>query len=90
MSTFVRTGETQPDANGHAGVMGGGLGQASLVWDPSSGTTSPTYAAAVSGTFGAYGLDATTIGSPGLIPEPSVFGLVGLGALAAFRRRRGN
>ena len=42
----------------------------------------------VIGTNGAYQNSIGEIGSPGAIPEPSTFALVGLVALAAFRRSR--
>ncbi len=56
-------------AGGHAGASAGGAStKVSMVLDPGFGTTSPRYAAAVVGTFGAFAhtTDATTIGSPGV------------------------
>lgn len=65
-------------AGGHAGVSAGGASTVSMVFDPSSGTSTPRYAAAVVGTFGAFAhpTAATTIGSPGVsglnVAPPSV------------------
>lgn len=91
LSTFTKSFSPQPSANGHAGVMGGGLATESLVWDPDSGVGSPTYRNAVSGTWGAFANpnSAVTIGSPGLVqavPEPSTVALVGLAAACGLIR----
>jgi hypothetical protein len=95
LSTFVKSFNPQPSANGHAGVMGGGEATESLVWDPTSGTVSPTYRNAVLGQWDAFANpnSAVTIGSPSLVPEPSTVGLaiaggLGLAGLAARRRLR--
>jgi hypothetical protein len=101
LSTFIKSFPPQPTVNGHAGVMGGvgatppGVGTESLVWDPTSGTVSPTYRNAVLGQWDAFANpnSAVTIGSPSLVPEPSTVGLaiaggLGLAGLAARRRLR--
>ena len=102
LSTFVKSFEPQPTANGHAGVMGGvgaspaGVATESLVWDPTSGLVSPTYRNAVVSQWGAFAnpTSAVTIGSPGVInavPEPSSIALCVIGGtVAAFgiARRR--
>jgi hypothetical protein len=74
---------------GHAGSAGGGAAQASLVWDGVS-ALSPAYTVAVVGVNGAFEhpSSAVTIGSPGVIPEPSTALLGGLGLLALLRRSR--
>lgn len=98
LSTFVKSFNPQPTANGHAGLMGGGTATESLVWDPSSPMASPTYRNAVLNTWGSFANlnSSVTIGSPGVInavPEPSTVGLaisagLGLAGLAACRRLR--
>jgi|688.fasta_scaffold743435_1 hypothetical protein len=95
LSTFVKSFNPQPSANGHAGVMGGGTATESLVWDPTSGSVSPTYRNAVLGQWDAFAnpTSGTTIGSPSLVPEPSTVGLgvaagLGLAGLAARRKLR--
>ena len=104
LSTFVKSFDPQPTANGHAGVMGGvgatppGVGNESLVWDPNSPVGSPTYRNAVVNQWGSFANpnSAVTIGSPGLVtavvPEPSTMALaaagIGLAGLAARRRLR--
>jgi hypothetical protein len=100
LSTFVKSFNPQPTVNGHAGVMGGvgatppGVGTESLVWDPASGSASPTYRNAVVGQWDAFAnpTSAVTIGSPAAVPEPSTVGLaaagIGLAAVAARHRLR--
>ena len=74
---FIRS-NSEKSAGGHAGVSAGGAKTVSMVLDPGSGTSSPRYAAATVGTFGAFAnpTDATTIGSPGVsglaVAPPSV------------------
>ena len=74
---FTRSNGNQ-SAGGHAGASAGGAKTVSMVLDPGSGTSSPRYAAATVGTFGAFAnpTDATTIGSPGVsglaVAPPSV------------------
>ena len=104
LSTFVKSFDPQPTANGHAGVMGGvgatpaGVATESLVWDPNSPVGSPTYRNAVANQWGAFANpgSAATVGSPGVVtavvPEPSTVALaaagIGLAGLAARRRQR--
>ena len=99
LSTFTKSFEPQPTANGHAGVMGGvgaspaGTSTESLVWDPNSPIGSPTFRNAVVGQFAAFANpnSATTIGSPGIVPEPSTIAMAALGgalAIAHAARRR--
>jgi hypothetical protein len=104
LTTFVKSFDPQPTANGHAGVMGGvgatpaGVGTESLVWDPNSPVGSPTYRNAVANQWGSFAnpTSAVTIGSPGLVtavvPEPSTVALagagIGLAGLVARRRLR--
>ena len=99
LSTFVKSFDPQPSSNGHAGVMGGvgatpaGTATESLVWDPTSSIGSPTYRNAIVGQWAAFANpgSATTIGSPGIVPEPSSVILAVLGgglALAGAVRRR--
>ncbi len=99
LSTFTKSFSPQPTANGHAGVMGGvgatpaGTATESLVWDPTSPIGSPTYRNAVVGQFDAFANpnSAATIGSPGVVPEPSTIAMAALGgalAVAHAARRR--
>jgi hypothetical protein len=85
LSTFTKSFEPQPTANGHAGVMGGGTGTESLVWDPTSPVGSPTYRNAVVGQFAAFANpnSSATIGSPGIVPEPSTIAMAVLGGALA-------
>jgi len=88
---FLRTtGGTS--AGGHAGIAGGGTATDSLVWDPTSGTSSPTYRNAVVGQWDAFANpnSSVTIGSPSPVPEPSSSALLGLGTLALLGLRRLN
>lgn len=93
LSTFTKSFAPQPTANGHAGVMGGGTSTESLVWDPESAVGSPTYRNAVLNQWDAFANpnSATTIGSPGVVPEPSTYALLALAgagfAAYSFRRR---
>ena len=63
---------------GHAGASAGGAPTVSAVLDPNFGTSTPRYAAATVGTFGAFShsTSPTTIGSPGVsglpVAPPSV------------------
>jgi hypothetical protein len=93
LSTFTKSFNPQPTANGHAGVMGGGVGTESLVWDPTSSLGSPTYRNAVVGQWDAFANpnSAVTIGSPGVVPEPSTIAMAVLGGaltIAHAARRR--
>lgn len=93
LSTFVKSFNPQPTANGHAGVMGGGSASESLVWDPESLVGSPTYRNALVNQWGAFANpnSSVTIGSPGIVPEPSTFALAIVGgsvAMASMARRR--
>ena len=92
LSTFVKSFGSQPTANGHAGLIGGGTATDSLVWDPTSGTSSPTYRNAVVGQWDAFANpnSSVTIGSPGAVPEPSSSALLGLGTIALLALRRLN
>ena len=89
LSTFIKSSDAQPTANGHAGVMGGGISSNSLVWVPTSGTEFPTYTNASSGQWDsfAYPGSTTTIGSPGVVPEPSTYALLALALLGAVAYR---
>jgi hypothetical protein len=81
-------------AGGHAGAAGGGTAVQSLIWDPTSPAGSPLYTAATSvGLYGSFenATSALTIGSPGIVPEPSSVILAVLGgglAVAGAARRR--
>ena len=88
---FLRSGGGN-SLGGHAGVAGGGVATDSLVWDPTSGTSSPTYRNAVVGQWDAFANpnSSVTIGSPGAVPEPSSSALLGLGSLALLGLRRLN
>ena len=80
-------------AGGHAGIAGGGTLTQSLIWDPTSDPTAPLYTAASSvGPYGSFAsaASATTIGSPGVVPEPSSTALLGLGTIALLGLRRLN
>jgi len=82
-----------PSDGEHAGPSAGGTEDyESMVWVPSSGTTSPRYTFAVNGTFdGIVAANGLDVGSPGVVPEPESFGAIAgllvLG-LAVSRRRR--
>ena len=89
---FLRSGGGN-SLGGHAGVAGGGVASDSLVWDPTSGTSSPTYRNAVVGQWDAFAhpnSGAVTIGSPSAVPEPSSSALLGLGTMALLALRRLN
>ena len=79
---------------GHTGLAGGGTNaQQSLIWDPASPGNAPLYTAASSvGLYGSFEHpnSASTIGSPGVVPEPSTYALLALAGagLAAYRPRR--
>jgi len=80
-------------AGGHAGVAGGGTAPESLIWDPASPGNDPLYTAASSvGLYGSFANpnNALTIGSPGVVPEPSTYALLALAGagFAAYRLRR--
>jgi predicted extracellular nuclease len=94
LATFIKATSPQPAANGHAGIMGGGLATDSLVWNYWGSTDeNPTYfSTSTVGFAGAFANAAspTTIGSPGVVPEPSSSALLGLGTIALLALRRLN
>ena len=94
LATFIKATSPQPAANGHAGVMGGGLASDSLVWNYWGSTAeNPTYfSTSTVGFAGAFAnaTSSTTIGSPGVVPEPSSSALLGLGTIALLGLRRLN
>ena len=94
LATFIKATSPQPAANGHAGVMGGGLASDSLVWNYWGSTAeNPTYfSTSTVGFAGAFAnaTSSTTIGSPGVVPEPSSTALLGLGTIALLGLRRLN
>ncbi len=94
LATFIKATSPQPAANGHAGIMGGGLATDSLVWNYWGSTDeNPTYfSTSTVGFAGAFANTAssTTIGSPGVVPEPSSSALLGLGTIALLALRRLN
>jgi hypothetical protein len=78
---------------GGVGATPAGTATESLVWDPTSSLSSPTYRNAIVGQWDAFANpnSAATIGSPGVVPEPSSVILAVLGgglALAGAARRR--
>ena len=96
LSTFIKATSPQPTASGHAGIMGGGVATDSLVWNYWGSTAeNPTYfSTSTVGFAGAFAnaTSSTTIGSPGVVPEPSSASLMLLGfsGLLALRRLRRN
>lgn len=94
LATFIKATSPQPAANGHAGIMGGGLATDSLVWNYWGSTDeNPTYfSTSTVGFAGAFAnaASSTTIGSPGVVPEPSSSALLGLGTIALLALRRLN
>ena len=94
LATFIKATSPQPAANGHAGAMGGGLATDSLVWNYWGSTDeNPTYfSTSTVGFAGAFAnaASSTTIGSPGVVPEPSSSALLGLGTIALLTLRRLN
>ena len=94
LATFIKATSPQPAANGHAGIMGGGLATDSLVWNYWGSTDeNPTYfSTSTVGFAGAFAnaASSTTIGSPGVVPEPSSTALLGLGTIALLGLRRLN
>ena len=81
-------------AGDHAGIAGGGVATDSLVWNYWGSTAeNPTYfSTSTVGFAGAFANAAspTTIGSPGVVPEPSSSALLGLGTMALLALRRLN
>jgi hypothetical protein len=77
-------------------VAGGGTQFQSLIWDPTSPTNAPLYTAATDvGLYSSFAnpnsaTATTTIGSPGVVPEPSTYALLALAGagFAAYRFRR--
>jgi predicted extracellular nuclease len=94
LATFIKATSPQPAANGHAGIMGGGIGTDSLIWNYWGSTAeNPTYFSSSTVGFGgafANASSSTTIGSPGVVPEPSSAALLGFGTLALLGLRRLN
>ena len=93
LSPFLRAaGGTS--AGGHAGIAGGGVATDSLVWNYWGSTAeNPTYfSTSTVGFAGAFAnaTTPTTIGSPGVVPEPSSTALLGLGTIALLGLRRLN
>ena len=90
---FLRSGGGN-SLGGHAGVAGGGVATDSLVWNYWGSTAeNPTYfSTSTVGFAGAFAnaTSSTTIGSPGVVPEPSSTALLGLGSLALLGLRRLN
>ena len=90
---FLRSGGGN-SLGGHAGVAGGGVATDSLVWNYWGSTAeNPTYfSTSTVGFAGAFAnaTTPTTIGSPGVVPEPSSTALLGLGSLALLGLRRLN
>ena len=94
LATFIKATSPQPTVNDHAGVVGGGLATDSLVWNYWGSTDeNPTYfSTSTVGFAGAFAnaASSTTIGSPGVVPEPSSSALLGLGTMALLALRRLN
>ena len=94
LATFIKATSPQPTVNDHAGVVGGGLATDSLVWNYWGSTDeNPTYfSTSTVGFAGAFAnaASSTTIGSPGVVPEPSSSALLGLGTIALLTLRRLN
>jgi predicted extracellular nuclease len=94
LSTFIKATSPQPTASGHTSMMGGGIATDSLIWNYWGSTAeNPTYFSSSTVGFGgafANASSATTIGSPGVVPEPSSAALLGFGTLALFGLRRLN
>ena len=90
---FLRSGGGN-SLGGHAGVAGGGVATDSLVWNYwGSSAENPTYfSTSTVGFAGAFAnaTTSTTIGSPGVVPEPSSTALLGLGTIALLGLRRLN
>ena len=90
---FLRSGGGN-SLGGHAGVAGGGVATDSLVWNYWGSTAeNPTYfSTSTVGFAGAFAnaASSTTIGSPGVVPEPSSSALLGLGTMALLALRRLN
>ena len=90
---FLRSGGGN-SLGGHAGIAGGGVATDSLVWNYWGSTAeNPTYfSTSTVGFAGAFAnaTTPTTIGSPGVVPEPSSTALLGLGTMALLALRRLN
>jgi len=90
---FLRAGGGN-SLGGHAGIAGGGVATDSLVWNYWGSTAeNPTYfSTSTVGFAGAFAnaASSTTIGSPGVVPEPSSTALLGLGTIALLGLRRLN
>ncbi len=88
---FTRSNGTL-SLGGHSGVSAGGATSQTLIWDPTSGTTAATarYTFANGSSFGTFANGSGAVGSPGAIPEPSTYALIGLGlaAVLMWARRR--